>query len=197
MTMSCISIEVNGVGIATISLAGLDVVDVSVHGALDREPKATLHAMGGNYAEGGCGHLIWVDERSLLPSDVLNVRLNEACDIVDQGKTIAELYPDEEPSTTSDFSISDDMVAEIRARPRLHEGFIVQVETSSAQQVKATSDDLDTGFAFSFLWDRFHPDRARVRLATYRLDDVLARTGGTDHMRTTLSFGDSVSLSVS
>lgn len=43
----CISIEVNGIRIATISLAELQVVDVSVHGALEREQKAMLNAMGG------------------------------------------------------------------------------------------------------------------------------------------------------
>jgi hypothetical protein len=194
--MSSISIEVNGIGIATISLAGMDVVDVSVRGALDSEQKATLSAMGGNYAEGGCGHLIWIDERSLLPGEVLSVSLSETCDIATQGKTIAELYPDAEPSTKSDFSISDEMAAEIRARPRLHEEFIVQVETSLGQRAKATSDDLNTDFAFSFLWDRFRPDQARIRLATYCLDDVLARTGGTVHLKTTLSFGDSASFLV-
>jgi hypothetical protein len=38
---------VNGIRIATISLAELQVVDVSVHGALEREQKAMLNAMGG------------------------------------------------------------------------------------------------------------------------------------------------------
>jgi hypothetical protein len=194
--MSSISIEVNGRGIATISLAGIEVVDVFVHGALDREQKAILSAMGGNYSEGGCGHLIWIADRCLLPGEVLSVRFNEACDTATPGKTIDELYPDEEPSTKSDFSISDEMAAEIRARPRLHERFIVQVETSLAQQAKATSDDLNTDFTFSFLWNRFQPDQVRVRLATYCLDDVLARTGGTEHLKNTLSIGDDVTFLV-
>lgn len=194
--MSSISIEVNGRSIATISLAGMEVVDVSVHGALDREQKATLSAMGGNYSEGGCGHLIWIDDRRLLPGEVLSVRLNEACDIATRGKTIAELYPDEDPSIKPDFSISDEMATEIRARPRLHEGFIVQAETSLGQQEKATSDDLNTDFTFSVLWNRFRPDQVRVRLATYCLDDVLARTGGTEYLKTALSIGDNVTFLV-
>lgn len=194
--MSCILIEVNGREIATINLAGMDVVDVSVHGALDREQKAMLSAMGGNYSEGGCGHLIWIAERGLSPGEVLSVRLSEACDIATQGKTIAELYPDEEPSTKCDFSISNEMAEEIHARPRLHEGFIVQIETSLAQQATATSDDLNTDFAFSFLWDQFRPDEVRVRLATYCLDNLLARTGGIEHLKTVLSVGNSVIFSV-
>lgn len=194
--MSCISIEVNGRGIATINLAGMDVVDVSVHGALDREQKAMLSAMGGNYSEGGCGHLIWIAERGLLPGEVLSVMLSKACDSDTQGRTIAELYPDEEPSTKCDFSINDEMAEEIRARPRLHEGFVVQLETSLAQDATATSDDLNTDFAFSFLWDRFRPDQVRVRLATYCFDDVFAKTAGTEHLETTLSVGGSIKFSV-
>lgn len=53
--MPSISIEVNGIGIATISLAGMDVVDVSVHGSLDREQKATLSAMGGTIPRAAAG----------------------------------------------------------------------------------------------------------------------------------------------
>lgn len=194
--VSSISIEVNGVGIATISLAGMDVVDVSVFGGLDREQKAMLSAMGGNYSEGGCGHLIWIAERGLLPGELLSVRLNETCGIATPGKTIAELYPEAEASTRSDFSVSADMAAEIRARPRLHEGFKVQVETSRAQQACARSDELNTCFTFGILWDRFRPDQLCVRLASYCLDDVVARTGGNAHLETTLSMGDSVSFSV-
>jgi hypothetical protein len=130
----------------------------------------------------------------MLPGDVVKVTLNEACDIADQGKTIAELYPDEELPPGSDFTISDEMAAELRARPRVHDDFIVQVETSFVQQVRAASDDLNTDFTFGLLWDSFCPNQARVRLTTYCLNDVLTRTGGTRHLQTTLSLGDSASF---
>jgi hypothetical protein len=54
------------------------VLDVSVHGGLDREQKATLHALGGNYADGGCGHLIWIPKRGLRPGDVVSVTFDES-----------------------------------------------------------------------------------------------------------------------
>jgi len=194
--MHSMAIELNGERIATIGLAGMDVIDVSVHGALDHEQKAVLDAMGGNYGEGGCGHLIWVEERSVLPGDIVKVSLLEHADRTDRGKTIAEFYPDEAPSTQTDFSISDAMAAELRARPRLHEGFIVQAETSSGQRATAASDARHTDFTFGLLWNRFNPDRARLRMSTYCLDDVLARTGGTEHLQTTLSFGEHASFSL-
>ena len=190
------SIHVNGIRIATIDLTGMQVVDVSVTGALVREKKATLDAMGGNYADGENGFLIWINEHALLPGDLLSISFNEHCDISDQGKTMEELFPDEEPCTRSDFRISDEMAAEIRARPRLHDIFIVQAQTSSSQPIRATSDELNTDFSFRFLWDSTRPDEARVRLATYCLDDVLARTGGNQHLKTTLSLAESASFSL-
>jgi len=192
--MPSISVEVNGARIATISLAGQEVVDVSVSGALDRDPKAIIHSGGSHRKDGAYGHLIWIAEQALLPGDAVCLSLEESCGIADQGKTIDELYPDEAPCTRTDFTIDDNMAAQLRSRPRLHDAFAVQVETSSGQQATAASDDLNTAFSFSLLWDSFHPHQARVRLATHCLDDVLARTGGTTHLKTILSVGDSASF---
>ena len=189
-----LSIEVNGARVATIDLAELDVANVSVHGALDSLPKATLHAGGGRYAASGSSYLLWAAGHALLPGDVLRVMLCDACDNADQGKTIAELYPDEAPCTVTDFSITDAMAVEIRARPRLHDHFAVHAETSAGQQASATSNDLNTDFSFGLLWDHFHPSEARVRLATYCFDDVLQRTGGTPHLQTMIGLGDSASF---
>lgn len=192
--MPGISIQLDGIHIATISLSGMDVVDVSAHGALDQKPKAALGAMGGNYAEGGCGHLIWVSDQTLLPGEVLSVKLNAACDSSDQGKTIQELFPDDEPCTQTDFTINDEMAAEIRARPRLHDEFAVQVETSQGQRAVAVSNEHNTSFSFGVLWDFTCPTQARVRLTTHCLNDVLARQTGTNHFEAILSFGDSASF---
>lgn len=192
--MPSFAIDVNGTRVATIDLTALDVVDVSVHGALDSLPKARLDASGGRYASSGSSHWIWVAERALLPGDVLRVTLRDQCDNADRGKTIAELYPDDAPCTVTDFSITDEMATEIRARPRLHDDFIVQAETSSGQQASAASNDLNTDFSFGLLWDNFHPTQARVRLSTYCFDDVLKRTGGNKHLQTIIGLGDSASF---
>lgn len=192
--MPGISVEVNGTRIATISLAGMQVMDVSVFGALNHDPKARLNAAGNHRAGDGYGYLIWIAEQALLPGDAVRVSLDASCGIADSGKTIAELYPDEEPCTRTDFTIDETMAAQLRARPRLHDAFAVQVETSSGQQATAASDDLNTDFSFSLLWDSSRPDQARVRLATHCLDDVLSRTGGTTHLKTMLSVGDSASF---
>ena len=194
--MPHIVVDVNNVRITTINLAPMRVMDVSVHGALDRALKAVADAMGGNYDENGCGHLTWLMEHPLQPGDMVRVHLNQGEAKGDTGKTFEELFPDETPSTQTDFSISEAMAAEIRARPRLHEAFEVQASTPDGQQATATSDERNTDFRFSVLWDHFQPDQARIHLATYCLDHVLARMAGTTHLQTTIQAGESATLSL-
>ncbi len=192
--MATLSVDVNGVRVATIGLTGVHVVDISVHGALDRASKAALSAMGGSYGEDGRGFLIWIDEHPLVVGDIVRICLNDTHGIGDRGKTMQELYPDEAISTQTDFSISEDMAAQIRAMPRLHEAFVVHASTSCGEPASATSDDLNTDFTFGIVWDGFHRRQARLRLSTHCLDDVLARTGGQPHLETILSVGHSATF---
>jgi len=194
--MPHIVVDVNNVRITTINLAPMRVMDVSVHGALDRALKAAVDAMGGNYDEGGCGHLNWLMEYPLQPGDMVRVHLNQGDANGDAGKTFEDLFPDETPSTQTDFSISEAMAAEIRARPRLHAAFEVQASTPDGQQATATSGERNTDFRFSVLWNHFQPDQARVHLATYCLDHVLTRTAGTTHLQTTIQAGESATFSL-
>jgi hypothetical protein len=46
------------------------------------------------------------------------------------------------------------------------------------------------------LLNHFQPDQARVHLATYCLDDVLARMAGTTHLQTTIQAGESATFSL-
>jgi len=194
--MPHIAVNVNNVRIATINLASTRLMNVSVHGALDRALKAAVDAMGGSYEEGSCGHLTWLMDHPLQPGDIVRIHLNQDNATGDAGKTFKELFPDEPPSTQTDFSISDTMAAELRARPRLHAAFEVQASTSAGQQATATSDERNTDFRFSVLWDHFQPDQARVHLATHCLDHVLARMAGTTHLQTTIRAGESATFSL-
>ena len=194
--MPHIAVDVNNVRITTINLASTRLMNVSVHGALDRTLKAAVDAMGGNYDEGSCGHLTWLIDHPVQLGDIVRVHLNQGDANGDAGKTFEELFPDEPPSTQTDFSISDTMAAEIRARPRLHAAFEVQASTSAGQQATATSNERDTDFRFSVLWDHFQPDEARIHLATHCLDHVLARMAGTTHLQTTIRAGESATFSL-
>ena len=194
--MPHIAVDVNNIRITTIDLTSMRVINASVRGALDLPLKAAVDAMGGNYDEGSCGHLTWLMDHPLQPGDIVHVHLNQDDAEGDAGKTFEELFPDEPPSTQTDFSISDTMAAEIRARPRLHAAFEVQASTSAGQQATATSDERNTDFRFSVLWDHFQPDQARVHLATYCLDHVLARMAGTTHLQTTIRAGESATFSL-
>lgn len=194
--MPHIAVDVNNVRITTINLASTRLMNVSVHGALDRALKAAVDAMGGSYVEGSSGHLSWLVDHPLQPGDIVCVHLNQDDAEGDPGKTFEELFPDEPPSTQTDFSISDTMAAEIRARPRRHAAFAVRASTSTGQQATATSDERNTDFRFSVLWDHFQPDQARVHLATYCLDHVLARMAGTTHLQTTIRAGESATFSL-
>lgn len=194
--MAGMTVEVNGILITIINLAELEVVDVSVHGALDQDPKARLSASGGNYSVGGCGHLIWIPEDSVPLGKVVKVTLTDSCSVADKGRTIQELFPDDPVSTQTDFSISDELAAELRGQPRLHEEFTVCVETSDGRHSTATSDEKNTIFTFRILWDWTNPAQARVRFSTHCLDDVLARRSGTKHLDATISIGDSASFTL-
>lgn len=194
--MAGIAIAMNGTRTAAIGLDGMQVVSVFVHGALHREPKAVLEAHGGNYRAGACGHLIWIAEHPILPGDMLTIAFEAHCDSVDHGLTIDELYPDAAPSTKADFSITDEVAADIRARPRLHDAFLVHVETSSGEQASAASDDRNDDMMFSLVWDDTHPDQLRVHFRTCCFDDVAAKRGGTTHLQTMLAVGESVSMTL-
>ena len=194
--MACIAIELDGAHIATIDLTGLDIVDVFVHGALDREMKAALTAMGGNYRDGGCGHLLWLDERPLLAGQVLKVSLLAQCGAPDRGRSMQELYPDEDPPAGMDLTIDAETQAEMRARPQLHDAFAVCASTSRGLQAAVASDLRNTGYTFRVFWDFTRPQATRVHLTTHCLDHVLAKELGPDHLEGELAPGEYATFSL-
>lgn len=189
--MPCIAIQIDGTPVATIDLAGMEVVSATVFGALDREAKAVLDSMGGNYSDGGCGYRIWVADKPLQVGQVADIVFLEGCQSADKGQSIDELFPDAEGSKDTDFTITAARVAELRAQPRLHQAFTVKVDTSTGKQAVASSGENNTDYRFNVLWDWTRPEQVRVHLSTYCLDDVLARKGGTSHLEDVISVGDS------
>lgn len=159
--MSSISVEVNGRGIATISLAGMDVVNVSVHGALDSEQKALLSAMGGDYSEGGCGHLIWIAEHGLLPGEVVSVRLIEECCTATQGKTIAELTLMKSPCPSLTSLLTSEWRRSCALVHDCTKGFLFRPKLRQANERKQRATILTLTLRSAF----YGTDSSRIRYA--------------------------------
>lgn len=195
--MPGITIHLDDKHLATIDLTGLEVFTVSAHGALDQDPRASLDVSGGTYSTtDAAGHWIWIAEMPVRPEQVVKVCFVEECEGGQRGKTIQELFPDEEPCTQTDFSITPEMAEQIRALPRLHDKFSVRAETSRGPRAAAQSDERNTSFTFRVGWDWTRPHQARVSLGTHCLENILERTLGTEQLRDILAFGDSASFTL-
>lgn len=194
--MTVMVVTVDGVQAAAVDLAQVDMLAVHVSGDLTRPGLANLSCHGGTYPAGGESTFrIWA-EQDLPTQQAVTVTLLDAppAGPLTAGRTIAELYPDEPPCERIDFTPTAAEVAEIRSRPRLRDGFRWSLLTPDGTALAGRNGPDDDSFSFSVVWTDDRPGKARVRAATSNLDNVLARTGGTELYRGTMAVGETVTF---
>lgn len=194
--MAAIRIEVDGTVLATVTVDGMHVLHVSVHSSLDAEAPALLEVQGGTYGEQVSGHRIWVSDERLAAGQAVKVSLIECDGPFDQGRTLADMFPEDDSSEEFDFAMTDARAAELRTRPRLKDAFSMEVETSSGTGCSVNSDPQNDNFTFMIVWDFTRPLQARLSVRTYCAEDIILRSGGTDHLRETMVLGGSATCLV-
>ena len=91
------AISLNGTELVTLSSEGLNILNVGVHGDRISPEFAKLDISGGLYGEGEeHKHFIWESDRAIAPGDNLEVSLLESATTTVPGKTIDELYPEDQ-----------------------------------------------------------------------------------------------------
>ena len=111
------------------------------------------------------------------------------------GRTIEELYPENERPTEPAQSV-EEVYQDLLKRPRIRESFIFQVVPPTGAPISARTSQGDHSFGFSVMWDWLHPERVRVSLSSNSLENIVKRTGGTDHANFFLQYGEGVKLRV-
>lgn len=191
--MAALRIDVDGVELATVNLEGMHLMHVSVHSSLHEEAATQLEVHGGTYGDTTAtdGHRIWVNDKHLLPGQLVRVSFVESAAQFDQGQTMDELFPNrEEPAEEYDFTMTDARAAELRARPKLRESFSANVVTSSGTECRVGSSPKNDQFTFMILWNNTRPEQARLSVRTYCFEDVIKRQRGNDHLQGTLATGE-------
>lgn len=191
--MPALSVSVDGQHVATVSTEGLDSLSVGSRGTLVDEETATLEVAGGSYSESGDStYLTWVSELHLRAGQVVSVSLLESAPSTLVGRTIEEMFPDELPSGQTDFKPTAEMYRELRARPKFREKYAFRLESSLGTKFAGETSPGEHGFGFSVHWNSFHPERARVSLHSYSLEDLETRGPMNKHVEERIHCGDSV-----
>jgi hypothetical protein len=191
--MPALSVSIDGVAIATMNTKGFDVLNVRLAGTHVDKDFPMLDVTAGSYPEEGeSSYLIWVSQLPLRPSQVLEVSFLEDALSSHQGKTVEQIFQDEEHSAPADFKVPAEIFAELRAMPKLHEKFFFRLASSSGVVFSGGTASDEHGFGFSVLWNSFQPERPRVSLHSYTLDALESRGPMNYHVEESMQYGDSV-----
>ena len=195
--MPALRVSIDGVTLATVSTDGYDVMSIRADGTQIDDGLATLDLSGGSYPEAGeSTYLTWISEVPLQAGQVVTVTFLEAASSSHAGKTIEELFPDEPPSTQTDFKPTAEMFAELRTMPRLRDKFSFRLASSSGTNFAGETTPDEHGFGFTVLWNSHNPERARASLHSYTLNNLEARGPMNYHVQEKLNYGDWVQFEV-
>ena len=195
--MPALSVTLNGEPLVSVATDGVDVVDIGVSGDLLGPEHATLRISGGSYPDGQeSQYLIWEDERVLVPGDSVSVTFMAKGATSRPGKTIEELYPGEKPSPKEPFVPAEQMVRELKQRPKAFESLAFEFAGPDDATVRAGTSPREHGYSFTVLWNSHRPERARASAHTYTLDSLIAKENGKYHAETKLAFGQRATFKV-
>lgn len=189
--MPALSVSIDGVTLATVSTDGYDVLSVRAGGTRIDNELATLDLSGGSYPEfGESTYLTWISDVPLQAGQVVTVTFLETASSSHGGKTIEELFPDEPPSTQTDFKPTAEMFAELRATPTLRDRFSFRLVSSSGTNFAGETAPDEHGFGFTVLWNSSSPERASASLHSYTLNNLEARGPMNNHVEERLRYGE-------
>lgn len=183
--MPTLAARVNGTLLAQVRTDGYDVMSVAVQGTCVEEEVAELMMNGGKFPEEGESvYLTWVRSHPLKAGDLVEVTLQEEGGNSHDGKTLAELFPEEAGAGEDmDFSPTPELFAELRGRSRVRERFHFDLETSLGTTYSGETAHGVHGFGFTVLWNSQRPSRASLSLHSYTIDNLERKEPMQDHVR--------------
>ena len=172
----------DGKHLATICLDDFDVVSARVHGSKVDDDVATLYVHAGIYPQSGeSTYLTWVDHLPLQPGQALTAYFDTTGVTAPAGKTIDELYPDDDEAEEDDDAPElsrEAVISAVRAKPQLWASASFRCETSHGTVATGSTRAEDHGFAFSIVKPPLPTKQLKISLDTYTLDDVEQQAPG-------------------
>lgn len=182
----------NGRELVTVSAEGRNMLHVRVNGVRANAEFAWLDVAGGWYGgDGPSSHLLWEADRLIQPGDEIEVTFLEDASTSRPGKTIEELYSENEEKVGPPPSV-EQILAQRALEPLLRDGYVLSLTPPNGEAIIAQTEPEEFDFGLSVHWVWMYPERATVYLSSSSLDKVARREPGRRHARFYISSGERV-----
>lgn len=177
--MPAFQIAIDGENLATVSTDGLRMFAVDLRGDRSDDGFVTL-LLHGTTTESES--LTWLHDLEIRPAQTVTLRFLETGETSTPGKTIDDLYPDNEEDVdeTADEAPDEElspptMLARLKARPLIRDGYGLKLQLAQGQSVESRTTAEENGFDLTVLWNQMRPARASVRLSCHTLEQAVHR----------------------
>jgi len=192
--MPALSVSVDNAPIATVSTVGYDMVTVRASCNVVDEGFVDLEVAASNQADGSePTYHTYVFGLALRPGQKVKIEMLESGANSHAGKTMDELFPDDEPLPADfDFTPTPEVFNELRKKPRLREKFSFRIESSSGAKFVGDAASGFYVFSLSVLWHAWSPDSTSVSLHSQTLDGLEQQAPLTSYFEERIHAGDSI-----
>jgi hypothetical protein len=195
--MPSVAVEVDSTPLATIRCDEFHVVSIRVSSTRIEETFATLEMTASTHPETGeSTYLMWVHDYTLLPGQVVTVRVMDEGETTGEGRSIDDLYPDEDSGDVQEPKSEAECFQELRAMPKVRAGYTFTLNSPAHPSYRGATQPDEHGFIFNLLWNWVRPNRASVFLSSYTIDSVEKRTPSREHTHEYIQAGQSATFRV-
>ncbi|WP_281851815.1 hypothetical protein [Dyella sp. GSA-30] len=189
--------RVNNEVVAALSSENFNILSVRIHGDVLSPEIAVLDVTGGYYGDPEeTKHLIWVNDHELSELDEVEIQFQDIPTSSHAGKTIKEIYPEEDASVDDNPLDIAELADLLREQPRLRNGFDLHVRVSDADPQIFSVKDPDHSFFVSIMWDWKSIDSVKLSVSSTTIQNIAEQKSGTDYLRRRLRGGESVHVSI-
>jgi len=194
--MQGLLVTLNGEKLASVSVEGLNILNVTIHGDLLSPELASLDMSGGYYGENEKDkHLLWLNDIELSQGDEVEIFLLETTSTLFSGKTVNEIYPDAKNNSNS--QTMDELFEELSQETKTREKILFEVTQPNGKILKLFTSGNDSNFNFLIMWKWLHPEQASVSLTTNSLIGIRDREKGKQLSKFNINYGQSAKLKIS
>jgi len=199
--MTGLLLSLNDKPLLKVATENLEVLDVSVRGAVDNPEVSYIEVRGGGYAANNChSHLIWVHEKAMHTNDELLVEFVDVIESPEAGRNASEFFADESlPSSGAgqqgpveslpDTPCSDSGIPPGGGGQRPQVKFYFRIDASNNSPIDAGSKDGDSHFNFHVLWNWKNPAHVQVVLHSNNEAAIRNLMSGNEHANFIMTVG--------